>query len=140
MMSRHWKPPADDDGQGINTKARVGDQELYILVSQYPNGDPARVQIIASKRGSIVHGLLAAIAILITLCLQNGVTTTMIAEKLDGLSFEPDGFTNNKLVKTASSIPDFIGKWLAARFPPVMTEMMVENTEKQEVGYDEDDQ
>jgi hypothetical protein len=115
-MSKHWTPPADE-GQGRHKKITIGNQECYLLASEYPNGDLARIEIVASKQGSCVRGFLDDVSTLITLGLQNGLTTEQIATALSGNRYEPAGWTSDKEIRNATSIPDYVAQWMMLKYP-----------------------
>ncbi|MFZ8806228.1 MAG: hypothetical protein ACO2OW_01440, partial [Minisyncoccia bacterium] len=69
-----------------------------------------------AKQGSTLAGLLDAFAIAISIALQYGVPLKELAIKFINMRFEPMGLTNNEKIKTATSIVDYIFKYLAYRF------------------------
>ena len=61
-------------------------------------------------------GLLDSLAVAISLGLQYGVPLEVFIRKFRGMTFEPRGFTKNKSIRTASSIVDYLAKWLEEVF------------------------
>src|SRR5206468_5233249 len=53
----------------------------------------------------------------ISLALQHGVPLHVLIEKFKGTRFEPSGFTGNQEIPIATSIMDYLFRWLAIRFP-----------------------
>jgi ribonucleoside-diphosphate reductase alpha chain len=53
----------------------------------------------------------------ISLSLQHGVPLPVLIEKFKGTRFEPSGFTGNQEIPIATSIMDYLFRWLAIRFP-----------------------
>ena len=72
--------------------------------------------ITISKEGSTIRGLMDSVAVLTSLALQYGVPLEDLAKKFRGTHFEPAGLTNNKDLPTASSLIDYIFRWLEGRF------------------------
>jgi len=105
-----------DERPSITHKFTVGEQEGYLHVGLYPDGRPGEVFIKVSKQGSTVSGLMDAIALLTSMALQYGVPVTTLAEKLKGSRFEPSGLTRNPTVPTATSLVDYIFRYLEQRF------------------------
>lgn len=89
-----------------------------IVVSLYDNGRPAEVFLHVAQSGSFVSGLFDAVACQTSIALQHGIPLSVIAAKMIGTRFEPNGFTGDPRVPECSSILDYIYRWLTARFPP----------------------
>ncbi|MGH7234682.1 MAG: vitamin B12-dependent ribonucleotide reductase, partial [Candidatus Saccharimonadales bacterium] len=77
-------------------KFRIGENEGYLVVGMYENGDPGEIFVIMSKAGSSLQGFTNTIAILISLALQHGVPLENIVDKLSHTTFAPNGFTGEK--------------------------------------------
>ena len=69
-----------------------------------------------SKEGSTIRGLMDSVAVLTSLALQYGVPVDDLARKFGGVRFEPHGFTNDPELPQATSIVDYIFRWLEQRF------------------------
>jgi ribonucleoside-diphosphate reductase alpha chain len=106
----------DDERQGITHKTTVGGQDAYFHVGLYKDGTPGEIFIDIAKAGSTLHGVMDMASMLMSVGLQHGVPLEVITDKLKDLKFEPDGMTRNKAIPFASSIPDYLGKWLEQRF------------------------
>src|SRR3954447_4439093 len=52
----------------------------------------------------------------ISLSLQHGVALQLLIDKFSRTRFEPSGFTGNPEIPRATSIMDYIFRWLAAKF------------------------
>jgi ribonucleoside-diphosphate reductase alpha chain len=105
-----------DERPAITHKFRVGEQEGYITVGLFDDGRPGEVFITISKEGSTIRGLMDSVAVLTSLALQYGVPIEDLGKKFRGVHFEPAGLTNNKDLPTASSIIDYVFRWLESRF------------------------
>jgi len=108
------KMPAERDS--ITHKFTINTHKGYITVGKYEDGTPGEVFIKMSKEGSTVSGLMDAIAIGMSIMLQNGIPLETIVRKYELMAFEPAGHTNNKSIPTAKSIVDYIAKWLGMKF------------------------
>jgi len=98
-------------------KVSLGDTEFYIHAGTYPDsGKLAEIFIDIAKEGSTVAGLLNAICIQISDALQRGTPLKDIIRKHIGTRFEPSGFTGEKEIPYASSILDYLMKWLALNY------------------------
>lgn len=108
-----------DERKAIIHKFRVGDQEGYISVGLFEDGTPGEVFINASRMGSTVMALLDTIAILTSYSLQHGVSIDALAGKMKGSRFEPNGPTGNPDIPIATSVVDYIFRWLEMKFSGV---------------------
>ncbi len=103
------------DRMSLTHKFDVGDMEGYLHIGLFSDGTPGELFIIGSKQGSTVSGLLDGVAILTSLALQYGVPLKAIVSKLQGTRFEPSGLTGNQDIPTASSLLDYIFRYVSLR-------------------------
>ena len=61
-------------------------------------------------------GLMDTIGILTSLALQYGVPVETLARKFEHVSFEPSGWTRDPAIRRASSVIDYIFRWLGMQF------------------------
>lgn len=97
-------------------KFSIAGHEGYLTYSTYENGDLAEIFIRMSKQGSTLAGLLDSFAISISIALQHGVPLKTLARKFVYGRFEPAGYTENPAIQVATSITDYIFRYLALRF------------------------
>ena len=105
-----------DERMSVTHKFRVGEQEGYVTVGLYDDGSPGEIFVNISKEGSTIRGLMDSVAVLTSVALQYGVPLRNLVEKFRGVHFEPAGLTNNAAVPTASSLVDYIFRWMETRF------------------------
>jgi ribonucleoside-diphosphate reductase alpha chain len=105
-----------DERPSVTHKFRVGEQEGYITVGLFEDASPGEVFITISKEGSTIRGLMDSVAVLTSLALQYGVPLEDLVRKFRGVHFEPAGFTDNPELPQASSLVDYVFRWLEARF------------------------
>jgi ribonucleoside-diphosphate reductase alpha chain len=105
-----------DERASITHKFRVGEQEGYMIVGMFDDGTPGEVFINVSKQGSTVGGLMDTVAMLTSYALQYGVPVYDLAAKLKNSRFEPSGPTANKDIPIATSIVDYVFRWLELKF------------------------
>jgi ribonucleoside-diphosphate reductase alpha chain len=97
----------------------VGGHEGYFTVGLYPDTmQPGELFITMSKEGSTIAGLMDTIGIQTSFLLQYGVPLADVAAKLAHVRFEPSGFTGDPDVPLATSIIDYVFRWLALRYTP----------------------
>ena len=105
-----------DEVPSITHKFSVGQVKGWITSGMYPTGDLGQIFIDVSKQGSTLSGLFDCISILTSISLQRGVPLKDIVEKMIYQTFSPSGFTSNPQIRTATSIVDYIFKYLGLRF------------------------
>ena len=113
---RPYRRHLPDERTSITHKFRVGEQEGYLTVGLYDDGAPGEIFVNISKEGSTIRGLMDAVAMLTSVALQYGVPLENLVAKFRGVHFEPAGFTGNTKIPAASSLVDYIFRWLEARF------------------------
>lgn len=100
----------------ITRKFSIAGCEGYIHIGQYEDGSPGELFVNVSKQGSTISGLMDAIGILTSLCLQYGVPLPVLVEKLSYMRFPPSGFTGDQDIPIAYSIVDYVFRYLGLRF------------------------
>lgn len=103
----------------ITHRFQVGEQEGYLTVGLFPDGAPGELFVSVSKNGSTVQGLMDAVGILTSVSLQYGVPLDALVKKFRQTKFEPSGMTDNQDIPTASSLLDYVFRFLEKQFPPV---------------------
>src|SRR5690348_1411909 len=68
------------------------------------------------KEGSTIKGMMNAFATAVSIGLHYGVPLETFVDKFAFVRFEPEGYTGNPEIPFAKSMPDYIVRWLAARF------------------------
>jgi ribonucleoside-diphosphate reductase alpha chain len=96
----------------------IAGHEGYLTYSVYDDGMPAEMFIRMAKQGSTLSGLLDAFAISVSMALQYGVPLKALAQKFVYSRFEPAGFTENPDIRIATSIIDYIFRYLVLSFLP----------------------
>ena len=105
---------------GTTHRFTVGGQGGYIITGLYDEGKLkgklGEIFLVVKKVGTLERGLFHTVALLVSVCLQHGIPLEKIVEKLKGVAFEPRGLTANKDIPMASSIIDYVGRWLEREF------------------------
>ncbi len=105
-----------DERRSVTHKFSIGGHEGYMHVGLYDNGQPGEIFVRMAKEGSTISGLMDAFATAISLALQHGVPLELLCEKFARTRFEPSGFTGNPELPRATSIMDYIFRWLSKKF------------------------
>ncbi len=105
-----------DERQAITHKFTINNTEGYLTVGLFEDGKPGELFITMSKEGSTLSGVMDCFATSVSIGLQYGVPLKVLAEKFIHTRFEPAGITNNKDIKFAKSMMDYIFRWMSLRF------------------------
>lgn len=108
-----------DTRRSVTHKFSVSGTEGYLIVGLYEDGRPGELFIKIAKEGSTLSGLFDSIGILTSLGLQHGVPLQIMIDKLKYTHFEPSGHSKNPAIGKASSLMDYIFRWLEIEFPEV---------------------
>ena len=111
--TRRFLPPT----RGSEThKFSIAGHEGYLTYSMHEDGGLAEVFIRMAKQGSTLAGLLDAFAITLSMALQYGVPLKELGRKFIYGRYEPAGFTTNPDIQIATSITDYVFRYLTQRF------------------------
>jgi ribonucleoside-diphosphate reductase alpha chain len=105
-----------DTRVSLTHKFEIAGHEGYITVGLYENGQPGELFVQMAKEGSTIGGLMDTVATLTSLALQYGVPLESLVKKFAYQRFEPSGFTRNPDIRNATSITDYIFRWLGCQF------------------------
>jgi ribonucleoside-diphosphate reductase alpha chain len=95
----------------------VGGHEGYLTAGEYDDGTLGEIFLTdVGKEGSTIKGMMNAFATAISIGLQYGVPLETLVRKFAFVRFEPEGYTGNPEIPFAKSMPDYIMRWLAARY------------------------
>ncbi len=100
------------------TSFSVGGAEGYMTAGAYEDGALGEVFLKLGKQGSTLAGVMDAFSIAVSIGLQYGVPLETFVEKFTNLRFEPSGMTDDKDVRMAQSMMDYIFRRLALDYLP----------------------
>ena len=78
----------------------------------FEDGQPGRTVHQMAKEGSTIGGLMDTVGALTSMALQYGVPLESMVRKFAHQRFEPSGFTKNPDIRNATSITDYVFRWL----------------------------
>ncbi len=107
-----------DTRTAITHKFDIAGHEGYLTVGLFEDGQPGELFITMAKEGSTIGGLMDSIGTLTSMALQYGVPLEALVKKFAHQRFEPSGFTKNPEIRNASSITDYVFRWMAVQFIP----------------------
>ena len=110
---RHRMP---DTRMSLTHRFEIAGHEGYITVGLYEDGQPGELFITMSKEGSTIGGLMDTVGTLTSIALQYGVPLESLVKKFAYQRFEPSGFTKNPDIRNATSITDYVFRYLGCQF------------------------
>ena len=105
-----------DTRVSLTHKFDIAGHEGYITVGMFDDGQPGELFIQMQKEGSTIGGLMDTVGALTSMALQYGVPLESMVRKFAHSRFEPSGFTKNPDIRTATSITDYVFRWLGCQF------------------------
>ena len=105
-----------DERRAITHHFSVGGQEGYLTVGVYEDGSPGEIFVRMAKEGSTISGLMDSFATVVSLALQHGVPLDLLCRKFSHTRFEPSGWSVNPKIGYATSLMDYLFRWLELRF------------------------
>jgi len=97
----------------VTTSFEVAGAKGYMTVGSYPDNGPGEIFLRLGKQGSTLAGVMDAFSIAVSIGLQYGVPLSTYVEKFTNLRFEPAGLTDDRDIRMAQSIMDYIFRRLA---------------------------
>ena len=107
-------PSPPNEWESVTHRFVVDRHEGYVIVAA-ENGRPVHLDIRMAKTGGVLRGLLDSLAVSVCLGLDRGVPLSDYVAALAHARFEPAGWTQE--MGYASSVVDYVFRWLASRFP-----------------------
>ncbi len=103
----------------LTHKFQVAGHEGYLTIGLYPDGRPGEIFIKISKEGSAISGMCQAFCRAFSLALQYGLTVEEAVVRFKGMRFEPMGATSNPDIPEASSLVDYVARYLELEFATI---------------------
>ena len=116
LFSRAQREKMPVERASVTHKFSVGGHEGYLTVGMYEDGRPGELFIKMAKEGSTLSGVMDGLALTVSLGLQYGVPLKVFVDKLVNTRFEPSGISANPNIRFATSVLDYIARWLGGKF------------------------
>jgi ribonucleoside-diphosphate reductase alpha chain len=103
--------------QSVTHKFELAGHEGYIIVGLYPDGTPGEILLHGfGKDGSFIQAMMGVWGKAMSNALQYGQPVHKLITNYLGTNFEPNGWTSSQDIPKATSIPDYIARWMALTF------------------------
>ncbi len=124
------------------TSFAVGGAEGYLTAGTYDDGELGEVFLKLGKQGSTLAGVMDAFSVAISIALQYGVPLEAFVSKFVNMRFEPAGMTDDKDIRMAQSMMDYIFRRLALDYLPyekreALSIFTADERTAQVAGYDQ---
>jgi ribonucleoside-diphosphate reductase alpha chain len=102
--------------KSVTHKFAINGHEGYLTIGLFADGRPGEVFIKMSKEGSTLSGLIQGFCRAFSLAIQHGLSIQEAVARFRGMRFEPMGATSNPEIPEASSILDYVARYLEVEF------------------------
>lgn len=113
LAVRRTLPPTR---RSVTHKFSISGHEGYLTIGLDERGEPGEIFIKMSKEGSTLSGMAQAFCRAFSIAIQYGLPLEDAVTRFRGMRFEPMGMTSNPDVPEASSIVDYVARYLAHEF------------------------
>jgi ribonucleoside-diphosphate reductase alpha chain len=105
-----------DERRAITHHFSIAGQEGYLTVGVYDDGSPGEIFVRMAKEGSTISGLMDSFATVVSLAPQHGVPLEVLCAKFSHTRFEPSGWSGNPKIGYATSLMDYLFRWMELKF------------------------
>ena len=102
--------------ESLTHKFSIGGAEGYLTIGFHHDGRPGEIFIKMAKEGSTISGMSQAFCRAFSLALQYGLSLEDAVVRFRGMRFDPMGATSNPEIPEASSIVDYVARYLERHF------------------------
>ncbi len=102
--------------RSVTHKFAVGGFEGYLTIGLFEDNVPGEIFIKMSKEGSTLSGLIQGFCRAFSLALQYGLPVPAAVDRFRGMRFEPSGPTSNPDIPEASSILDYVARYIELHY------------------------
>ena len=110
------REPLPQTRSSVTHKFAIAGHEGYLTIGLFKDGQPGEIFIKMSKEGSTLSGLIQGFCRAFSLALQHGLSAHDAVERFRGMRFEPMGPTSNPEIPEASSILDYVARYIECEF------------------------
>jgi len=102
--------------RSITHKFSISNHEGYLTIGLDAEGQPGEIFIKMAKEGSMMSGMCQAFCRAFSIAMQYGLSLEDAVGRFRGMRFEPWGATSNPDIPEASSIVDYVARYLEREF------------------------
>jgi len=113
VAARRSLPPTR---RSVTHKFSIANHEGYLTIGLDDGGEPGEIFIKMAKEGSMMSGMSQAFCRAFSIAIQYGLSLEDAVSRFRGMRFEPWGMTSNPDIPEASSIVDYVARYLEREF------------------------
>src|SRR5207244_12753771 len=113
VRGRPFRHRMSDTRMSLTHKFEIAGHEGYITVGLFDDGEPGELFITMAKEGSTIGGLMDTVGTLTSIALQYGVPLESLVKKFAYQRFEPSGVTKTHIIRSRTSITDYVFRYHA---------------------------
>lgn len=102
--------------ESVTHKFSVNGYEGYLTIGLFEDGQPGEIFMKIAKEGSTLSGLIQGFCRSFSIALQYGLSIEDAVARFKGMHFDPAGPTSNPRIPHASSILDYVARYLEDQF------------------------
>ena len=107
-------PGPAQEWKSVTHRFVVGGHKGYVIVATDRRGAPVYIEILMSKEGGTLRGLLDSLSACVCVGLDRGIPLSAYTTAMKHVRFEPSGHTPRGF---AHSVVDYVFRWIGDRFP-----------------------
>jgi ribonucleoside-diphosphate reductase alpha chain len=116
MPSSNRRQVTPTTWRSVTHKFTIAGQEGYLTVGLLDDTRPGEIFIKIAKEGSTCSGLIQGFCKALSLALQYGLPVDSAVDRFRGMRFEPSGPTTNPEIPHATSILDYVARYLERHY------------------------
>lgn len=109
VAARQSLPPTR---RSVTHKFSIAGHEAYLTIGLYEDGRPGEIFMKMAKEGSTMKGMMQGFCRAFSLAMQYGLPLDEAVERFKNMRFEPSGPTSNPEIPHATSIIDYVARYL----------------------------
>ena len=116
MLTEKQREVLPTTRESVTHKFAVNGYEGYLTIGLFEDGQPGEIFMKIAKEGSTLSGLIQGFCRSFSIALQYGLTVDDAVARFKGMRFDPAGPTSNPRIPQASSILDYVARYLEDQF------------------------
>ena len=116
MLTEKQREVLPTTRESVTHKFSVNGYEGYLTIGLFEDGQPGEIFMKIAKEGSTLSGLIQGFCRSFSIALQYGLTVDDAVARFKGMRFDPAGPTSNPRIPQASSILDYVARYLEDQF------------------------
>ena len=113
---RGKRMPLPQERKGTTVESRIGGHKVFLRTGEYSDGVLGEIFVDMHKEGAAFRSMMNCFAISVSIGLQHGVPLEKFVDIFTFTRFEPNGMTNHPNIRSATSVVDFVFRFLGMKY------------------------